>query len=288
MKKKGKNNNMAQEAKPVKISNRTNVLRDIKNIFKYHELIFSLTKKELKVKYRGSFLGFFWSLINPILVMLVYTFVFSFVMRLGVKDYAVFLISALLSWNFLANSVNFGANCIVANSNLVNKIYFPREIIPLSVVFANLFNFLLELAAIMIVLSFLGYKFYMYLYWLPVLIIIEFLLVSGLTLLVSALNVFFRDLSHLISIIIMVWFFGTPIIYPLDLVPPKFQTILYFNPMTTITSMYRNIFYHVKYPEGTVWPSPIIIVSNLAVIILIFFVGYFVFKRLEGKFAEEI
>ncbi|MCL5073840.1 MAG: ABC transporter permease, partial [Actinobacteria bacterium] len=179
-------------------------------------------------------------------------------------------------------------NCIVANSNLVNKIYFPREIIPLSVVFANLFNFFLELAALLIVLISLGYKFYIFLYWFPVLIIAEFFLVAGLTLLVSALNVFFRDLSHLINIIIMVWFFGTPIIYPLNLVPPKFQVILRFNPMTTITSIYRNMFYHVKYPEGILWPNWLMVTTNIGLILLIFFTGYFIFKKLEPKFAEEI
>ena len=221
-------------------------------------------------------------------MMLVYTFVFSFVLRLGVKDYAIFLISALLSWNFLSNSVTYGANCIVANSNLVNKIYFPREIIPLSVTFANLFNFFFELIALMIVLAFLGYRFYIYLYWLPLLIIIEFFLVAGLTMMVSALNVFFRDLSHLINILMMLWFYGTPIIYPLGLVPPKFQFILTLNPMTTIISMFRNIFYHVKYPEGLVWPSYNIVIFNIVVILLIFFLGYFIFKRLEPRFAEEI
>ena len=221
-------------------------------------------------------------------MMLVYTFVFSFVLRLGVKDYAIFLISALLSWNFLSNSVTYGANCIVANSNLVNKIYFPREIIPLSVTFANLFNFFFELTALMIVLAFLGYRFYIYLYWLPLLIIIEFFLVAGLTMMVSALNVFFRDLSHLINILMMLWFYGTPIIYPLGLVPPKFQFILTLNPMTTIISMFRNIFYHVKYPEGLVWPNYNIITFNIVLILLIFFLGYFIFKRLEPRFAEEI
>ena len=242
----------------------------------------------MKVKYRGSFLGFFWSLINPLLTMLVYTFVFSFVMRLGIKDYAVFLISALLSWNFLSNSVSYGANCIVANSNLVNKIYFPREIIPLSVVFANLFNFILEMAALFIVLIFLGYNFYVYLYWLPVLIIVEFFLVAGLTLLVSALNVFFRDLSHLINILIMLWFFGTPIIYPINMVPERFQAILRYNPMTTITSMFRNMFYNVKYPENLMWPTWKIVVVTLAMVAVIFMLGYYIFKKLEPRFAEEI
>jgi len=166
---------------------------DIKKLFSYRELLMSLTRKELKVKYRGSVLGFFWSLLNPILTMLVYSFVFSMVLRAGIEQFAIFLICALLPFNFLSNSVNYGSGSIISNGNLVNKIYFPREILPLSVVFSNLVNFLFELAALFIVLSFMGYRFYLYLYLLPVLIFIQFFLVVGMTLLVSALNVFFHD-----------------------------------------------------------------------------------------------
>ncbi len=264
------------------------MLANIHKLFSYRELIYSLTKKELKVKYRGSVLGFLWSLLNPILVMVVYSFVFAIIMRLGVEEYAIFLISALLGHNFLANSVSFGASSIVANGNLVNKIYFPREILPLSIVFANLVNFLFELIALFIVLTILGYKFYMFLYLLPLIIFIQFFLVAGSTLLVSALNVFFRDLQHLISIILMVWFFATPIIYPLDMVPETFRSILYFNPMTVFVIMYRNIFYHVKYTEGFGFPPTPFIIYAVGVSLLVFFVGYFVFKKLEPRFAEEI
>jgi len=231
---------------------------DIKKLFSYRELLLSLTKKELKVKYRGSVLGFFWSLLNPILTMLVYSFVFSIVLRGGVQEFAIFLICALLPFNFLQNSVNYGTGSIISNGNLVNKIYFPREILPLSIVLSNLVNFLLELVALFIVLAFMGYKFYMFLYILPVIIFIQFFLVVGVTLLVSALNVFFRDLQHLITIVMMVWFFGTPIIYPLSMVPEKFQPIIKFvNPMTIYAAYYRNIFYYVKYPEGGGFPSVI-------------------------------
>ncbi len=259
-----------------------------RTLFKYRELLFSLTKKELKVKYRGSFLGFLWSLLNPILVMLVYSFVFSIIMRVQVEEFAVFLLVGLLPFNFLSNSVNYGATSIVANGNLINKIYFPREIIPLSIVLANLFNFLFELIALFIVLTILGYPFYMYLYLLPVLVIIQFFLVAGMTLLVSALNVFFRDLQHLISIIMMVWFFGTPIIYPIALVPDRFQLILKGNPMTTFVMLYRHVFYYVKYPEGLVLPTLRVILVALLVVLTVFFLGYFIFKKLEPKFAEEI
>jgi len=260
----------------------------IKTLFSYRELLLSLTKKELKVKYRGSVLGFFWSLLNPILTMLVYSFVFSIVLRAGIKEFAIFLICVLLPFNFLSNSVNYGTGSIIGNSNLVNKIYFPREILPLSIVLANLFNFLLELVAMFIVLGILGYHFYIYLYLLPVVIFVQFFLVVGMTLLVSALNVFFRDLQHLITIIMMVWFFGTPVIYPLSMVPERFQFIIKLNPMTIYAAYYRNIFYFVKYPEGAGFPSVIETLTALGITILIFFIGYFVFKRLEPRFAEEI
>ncbi|MCJ7691573.1 MAG: ABC transporter permease [Clostridiaceae bacterium] len=264
------------------------MISNIKTLFSYRELIFSLTKKELKVKYRGSVLGFFWSLLNPILIMVVYSFVFSIIMRVEVEDYAIFLVSALLGFNFLSNSVNNGVSSISANGNLVNKIYFPREILPISIVFANLMNFLFEIIALFIVLAVLGYKFYMYLYLLPLVIFIQFFLATGFTLLVSSLNVFFRDIQHLVSIVMMVWFFATPIIYPIDMVPEKFRIILMFNPMTLFTMLYRNIFYYVKHKQGFEMPGLYAIVLGIGVSILIFLVGYFVFKKLEPRFAEEI
>lgn len=264
------------------------MISNFKVLFSYRELLFSLTRKELKVKYRGSVLGFFWSLLNPILTMLVYSFVFSTVLRAGIKDFAIFLICVLLPFNFLSNSVNYGTSSIVANSNLVKKIYFPREVIPLSNVFANLVNFFFELIALFIVLAIMRYKFYLYLYLLPLIIFIQFFLVAGMTLLVSALNVFFRDLQHLITIIMMVWFFGTPIIYPMNMVPVNLQFILKANPMTVFSIFYRNIFYYVNYPEELQFPTLKVILVCLSVTFFIFIFGYYIFKKLEPRFAEEI
>lgn len=264
------------------------MLKNFKELFSYRELLFSLTKKELKVKYRGSVLGFFWSILNPILIMLVYSFVFSIVMRLDIESYAIFLITALLPFNFLSNSINYSAGSIISNSNLVKKIYFPKEIIPLSIVAANLINFLLELVALFIVLGILGFKIYMYIYLLPVVIFFQIFLVAGGTLLVSSLNVLFRDLQHLVSIITMVWFFGTPIIYSLDLVPERFQMVMKANPMTIYTSLYRDILYYVKYPEGFYIPSYRVILVCLAATFGLFFLGYYVFKKIEPRFAEKV
>ncbi len=259
-----------------------------KNLFSYRELLFSLTKKELKVKYRGSALGFFWSLLNPILIMLVYSFVFSIVLRQGIQEFAIFLLCGLLPFNFFSNSVNYGASSVISNANLVKKIYFPKEIIPLSIVLSNLINFLLELVVLFVVLSIFKYKFYMYLYYLPVIIIIEIFFVSGFTLLVSSLNVLYRDLQHLVSILMTVWFFGTPIIYPLTMVPERFQFLMQLNPMTVFVTFYRDIFYFVKYPEGIYWPSWEIILIGLGITFGFFFLGYYVFKRIEPRFAEEV
>lgn len=264
------------------------MIKQFKDLFAYRELLFSLTKKELKVKYRGSVLGFFWSLLNPILIMLVYSFVFSIVLRQGIEEFAIFLLCGLLPFNFFSNSANNGVSTIVSNANLVKKIYFPKEIIPLSTVFANLVNFLLELVILFIVLSIFKYRFYMYLYYLPVIIIAEIFFVAGFTLLVSSLNVLYRDLGHLVTIITTVWFFATPIIYPISMIPENFQFMININPMAIFVILYRDIFYFVKYPEGFYVPSLQMILTCVGITVFIFFLGYFVFKRIEPRFAEEV
>jgi lipopolysaccharide transport system permease protein len=264
------------------------MISHFKKLVAYRELLFSLTKKDLKVKYRGSVLGFFWSLLNPVLMMLVYSFVFSMILRQGIQEFAIFLLCALLPYNFFSNSVNYGSGSIISNANLVKKIYFPKEIIPLSIVLSNLINFLLELVVLFVVLSIFGYKFYMYLYLLPLVVLVQVLFVSGISMLISALNVFFRDLQHLITILMLVWFFATPIIYPLSMVPERFQFWMQLNPMAVFAAYYRNIFYFVKYPDGMYWPPLEIILICLGITFLFFFMGYFVFKRLEPKFAEEV
>lgn len=257
-------------------------------VFKYRDLLFNLTRRDLKVKYRGSILGFFWSLLNPILMTLVYSFVFSKVIRAGIEDFAVFFISVLLPWNLLANSVNGGVTSVVGNAALIRKIYFPREILPLSVIFANLINFLLELLALFVFLLIKGYRFYLMLYLLPVALVIELVLVIGITLVVASLNVFFRDIQHLVGVLMMVWFFGTPIIYPLSMVPQEFHLLMILNPMTVLAILYRNIFYNVNYPDLLQFPSALTIGISVGMSLFLCVLGYWLFNRLEPRFAEEV
>jgi len=259
-----------------------------KELFKYRELLWNLTRKELKVRYRGSILGIFWSLLNPMIMTLVYTFVFSIVLGSTTKDFPIFLLSGLIPWNFLASSLNVGIDSIVGNSHLINKIKFPREILPLSIIFSNFINFLLELVAFFILLIFMGYKFYKLLYLLPLIILIQIFLVIGATLLVSSINVYFRDTKHILNIFMLIRFFATPIIYDIGIVPGKFRYLMIINPMTVFTILYRNIFYYVNFPESLSFPSfrTLLLCLSLSIAILLF--GYYLFNKLSPRFAEEI
>lgn len=259
-----------------------------KELYKYKELLLNLTRKELKVRYRGSILGIFWSLLNPMIMTLVYTFVFSIVLGSTTKDFPIFLLSGLIPWNFLASSLNVGIDSIVGNSHLINKIKFPREILPLSIIFSNFINFLLELVAFFILLIFMGYKFYKLLYLLPLIILIQIFLVIGATLIVSSVNVYFRDTKHILNIFMLIWFFATPIIYNIGIVPEKFRYLMIVNPMTVFTILYRNIFYYVNFPAQLEFLSlrTLLLCLSLSIAILLF--GYYLFNKLSPRFAEEI
>jgi len=267
--------------------------RKVLELFNYWDLLVNLTKKELKVKYRGSFIGFFWSLLNPLLTMLVFSFVFSFILRLGIKDFYIFFLCALLPWNLLANSVNMSVSSVVANGGLIKKIYFPREIIPLSIISSNVVSYFLELIILFIFMIVAKYPFYRLLYLLPILVIVQLFLVIGISLFFSSINVYFRDTQHLVNIFIMIWFYVTPIIYPLSMVPQRYLKFMVLNPMTPLIEFYRTIFYYSKNPELGFYnffqtPGSYYFVISFLISITVFFIGYFTFKKLEGRFAEEI
>jgi len=262
-------------------------------IFSYWDLLVNLTKKELKVKYRGTVMGFFWSLLNPLLTMLVFSFVFSFILRIGIEDFYIFFLCALLPWNLLSSSVNMSVGSIVANGGLIKKIYFPREIIPLSIVFSNLISFFLEMIVLFIFLIVAKYPFYRLLYFLPLLVIVQLFLVIGACFFFSSINVYFRDTQHLVNIFMMIWFYTTPIIYPLSMVPQRFLKFMVLNPMTPLIEFCRTIFYYSKHGELGFYnffktPGTYYFIISLSISLVVFFIGYFTFKKLEGKFAEEI
>lgn len=257
-------------------------MNTIKEIYDYRTMISSLIKRDLRGRYKGSVLGFAWTFLNPLLQLMVYTLVFSTIMRAGIEDYYLFLFVALIPWIFFSSSVSAGASCIIAQKEMVKKIYFPREVLPIAHVTCQLVNMLLSFIVVLAVLfvSGKGISLYAMLY-LPIVVIAEYMLAISVTMLVSALTVYLRDLEHILVIITMAWQFLTPVMYSTDMVPEQLRPIFNLNPMTPIIVAYRDIFYYKQAPQvGTLLHGFI-----FSVILLI--IGWCVFGKLKQHFAEE-
>lgn len=254
-----------------------------RELHSYRELLYALVVKELKVRYKGSALGFLWSLVNPLLMMLVFTFVFSFVFRAGVKDFPLFFLAGFLAWNFFSVSVVRSTSSIIENANLIKKVYFPREIIPLSIVFANLINFGLELLVLFVFLLVKGYIFLPYLPLLVYAIAIQVVMISGFSLAVAAATVYFRDLQQLMGILLMAWFYGTPVLYPLEMVPDWAEPFVKIvNPMTSVILLFREALYNLNYPSLRVLVYPLVVAG------VVLLAGSALFARLSPSFAKEV
>lgn len=255
----------------------------VKEIYNYREMIFSLIKRELRGKYKASVLGFVWTFLNPLFQMLVYTIVFSFIMRSGIEHFAIFLFVGLIPWNFFGVSVANGASCVVSQENLIKKIYFPRIVLPISFVTSMFINMLLTFIVIFAVLFFSGYGINpLAVCFLPLVMIIEYILSLGICMLVSALTVYFRDMEYILGIINMAWMYLTPILYTTEMVPEEFRTVFNLNPMTPVILAYQQILYHKQLPEtGTLIHAGIV-----GFVILV--IGIIVFERMQRKFVEEL
>lgn len=255
----------------------------IKELWHYREMIISLVKRDLKGRYKGSVMGFLWTMINPLLQLAVYTFVFSVIMPSGVERFYLFLFVALVPWLFFSTCLSTGTTVIFAQQEMVKKIYFPRQILPISFTISQFVNMLLSFVVIFIVLIFSGIKFnFKALACLPVIMLVQFILCLGITFVVSALTVYFRDLEYILSIISMAWMYLTPILYPIENVPEAYRGICYINPMTSIIVAYRDILYSSKVPEmGT-------LVIAVFMGILLLAIGLVSFEHLQRHFAEEL
>lgn len=258
-------------------------MKRIKEIYAYREMIFSLVKRDLKGRYKGSALGFLWTFLNPLFQLLVYTMVFSVIMRAGIEDYYIFLFVALIPWIFFGTSVSGGASCIMAQQDMVKKIYFPREVLPIAYVTSLFINMLLSFCVVFAVLFVAGYSISpLGLLCLPLIMIVEYILALGIAMIVSAVTVYLRDLEYLLSIITMAWQFLTPVMYSIDMIPEDFRWVFGLNPMTSVINAYRDILYYGKVPELQT------LVSAIGLGVALFLVGWFVFDRLQRRFVEEL
>ena len=256
------------------------MIETIKEIWAYRSMIRSLVHKDLRGRYQASVLGFLWTFIVPLCQLLVYTVVFSVILKNNIEKFYLYLFVGLIPWNFFSACLTGGSSCIIQQQSLVNKIYFPREVIPIAYVTGAFVNMLYCEIVVILVALFSGVQFNVLgLLCLPLVMAIEYILALGITMIMSAVNVYFRDLEHILGIIAMAWMFMTPIMYDIN-IAGKLGKYLMLNPMTPIITAYRDILYKGGVPElGTLGIS-----FGMGVLFLV--LGFFVFGKLKRRFSE--
>lgn len=265
------------------------MLRNLRELHQYRALLWSLTQRELKARYRGSVLGFLWTFLNPALLMLVYSLVFSVYMRTSIEHYTYFLFVGLLPWIWFASSVGGGASAISDRRDLLTKVRFPAQVLPATVVATNLVNYLLALPLMVALGGAYGVWPSWHAAFFPVVLAIQLIFTLGVAYLISALNVGFRDLQHIVANLITLAFFLTPVLYSHHEVEAKIgqypvvaNLLLYGNPMAVIVRSYQSIFYEQTLPPLV----PLAVV--LAVSLAIFWLSASVFESRREEFAELV
>jgi len=251
-------------------------------IFEYSELIKNLVSSDLKVKYKGSVLGFSWSMLNPLLMMLVLYAVFSTIIKFEQEQFAMYLLIGIIAWRFLAMGTMTAMSSIVGKPNLVTKIFIPREILTFSSVASAFISSILEFLVLIPLLILFGVVPSFTIFLFPVVHAFFFLIVYGISLTLAALYVYYRDLLQIWDIVLQIGFYVTPIIYPLSMVPQKYEFYYMLNPITRLMIMYRDVLLFNTIPSL----SDFLIVALFGV--MTFAIGSTIFKKLSRRFAEEV
>ncbi len=248
----------------------------------YREFLKTSIQKEFRGKYKKSFLGVLWSFLSPLFQVLIYSFVFPFILGNRIENYTVYLIIGLMPWTFFSNTILQSAACIVNNAGIVKKVYFPREILPISTATSNLINFLITQIIVFIALIISGIGFGKAIIVFPIIVIIQYILQLGLAFIFSAITVYIRDIEYIISIFMQLMFYLCPIVYDPTMIPSKFMPIFRMNPMFHIISFYRVILYEKQ------MPNLLEIFKVFIACIVILIIGYEIFKKMKKRFAEEL
>lgn len=252
----------------------------LRELFKYREFLVTSVHKDIRGKYKGSFLGILWSFINPLLTTFIYSIIFSVLLRSTQEHYVVFVIIGVLPWTWFTTTMSM-TNTYLINGGIIKKVYFPREILSISVVTSGLINYLISCIIILLFVIFSGIGLSFNLLFLPLVLIVQYILQLGLFMIVSSIDVYVRDLEYIVNFFVQMLFYATPILYSVDMFG-KFKWLLNLNPLTTIIGSYRNIFYYKTAPNFEA--LGLVFLFSLAVLI----VGTLIFKKLEKGFAEEV
>ena len=261
---------------------------NLANLIRYRGLIWSLVARDLKARYRGSVLGFAWSFINPLLLLLIYSFVFTTIMpndTQSVKPYAVFMFCGILPWTWFAASLSDATGSLIAGGNLIKKVLFPAEVLPLVSVLANMVHFFLGLPILIVfLLVSRHYPDPSDLIWFPITVLVQLIFASALALILSALAVHFRDIRDIVANVLLLWFFATPIIYPwFQPNVQRFRWLFNLNPFTHLAVSYQEILFF-NGPIGH-WKWLLALGAGS---VLLFIAGYWLFDRLRDSFAEAV
>jgi len=254
-------------------------MRDFEN---YKDLLLVLTQKEMKVRYKSNFLGYIWSIGHPLAFAFVFFIAFKVVMKIQIEGYVLFLIAGLFPWQWFSNSVNASPMVFLGNASIIKKVNFPRNIIPLATILNDLIHFVLSIPVIVLfMLIYHKSPSFSWLYGLPLLLGIQFLMTYGISLMISSINLFFRDLERLTGIFTTLLFYFTPVIYPETMIPEKYKHLINLNPLALLMMSWRNLFL-----KGVLEPAFLIIAFaySLAALLL----GYQVYRKLSWKFAEVL
>ena len=259
-------------------------MKVFKDLYNYRELLKTSVKKDIGGKYKHSFLGVLWSFINPLLQILVYALIFPLVMKNGgsYQDYTVFMVCGLIPWASFSTVINRASFIMIENGNILKKVYFPRSILPLSLVTSETINFLVSCIIILAFIVIKGFGISKFILFFPLVLLIQYVLLLGIALIFSAVTVYMRDIQHFIGVVLQLLFYATPIVYSIDTIPEGFRWILKWNPMTYIIEGYRAIFYNQTMPDL----KALGILGVISIVILI--VGYLLFNKLQKRFAEEL
>jgi ABC-2 type transport system permease protein len=253
-----------------------------RDTYRYRELIWALALKELRVRYKRSVLGFLWALLNPALLMVVLTLVFGTIMRFSIDHYAVFLLSMLLPWTFFSQSLAYSVESIVGNGDLLKKVRVAQIVFPIAAVVSNIINFVLSLLPLMLLIALMRFPLHWTWLYLPIPMLALFLFTLGTAFFFATINVFYRDVSHIVQILLSAWFYFSPVIYSLDFVSSKYRWLFRINPMLYVLNGFRLAIYY------GMLPSLKSVGMSLACGITALLIGFAVFRRYQNSFVYYV
>ena len=269
------------------------MLARLRELFRYRELLRNLVVSELKARYKNSVFGFFWSLLNPLGMMLVFTLVFGLLTpNVTIEKYPLFLLCGLLPWNYFSTSVQGSLYSVVGHGNLIKKVYFPRAVLPAATVTSQLINFLLAFIVLFVALVVFQARFSPWLWLLPLVILIQTVFTLGIAMILSTLNVFYRDTAMIMDVVMLAWFFLTPVFYSTSMLPATVtllgitfspQRLLYIvNPMASLVNIYRDLLYWGYRTDLDFF------VRTAVTAVVVFVFGFWFFHRYAERFGEEL